>query len=233
MRVRGAENPLLAEQAKALDGRVGTKRRRTEENNESSSRKAISSATAYILRSTLPSNVIQALTMSSSTASSMVDWRQTEDETGSMGLLFVILSLILLSGRQVGEGKLRAYLAQLSLFIDRPLPTAIQTHGARTVDDLADARRGHNEQSNLESFLQQMQRYGYLEKVRVAASAETPSAPSFEWRWGARAELEIGEAGVAAFVTDLYQNGAKSENENVASELRRRIERAAGTPLVG
>lgn len=74
-----------------------------------------------------------------------------------------------------------------------------------------------------------MHRQGYLEKVRVLSDG---SSPSHEWRWGARAEVEIGEKAIASFIVDLYGDGAKSETEGITNELLKRIERAVGTPLV-
>ena len=58
------------------------------------------------------------------------------------------------------------------------------------------------------------------------------SSPTYEWRWGARAELEVGEKSIANFVMDLYSDGAKSESESIKNELLKRVERAVGTPLV-
>ncbi|WFD22474.1 hypothetical protein MEQU1_001146 [Malassezia equina] len=109
-----------------------------------------------------------------------------------MGLLFILLCLILLSGRQASEG---SHLTQ---------------------DGSLEVRRNPQE-STLETFFTQMQRQGYLEKVRVLSDG---SSPSHEWRWGARAEVEIGEKAIASFIVDLYGDGAKSETEGVTRSTR-------------
>ncbi|EDP42966.1 hypothetical protein MGL_2562 [Malassezia globosa CBS 7966] len=237
MRAKGTENPLLAEQTSLLDERAGSKRRRTD-NDNTQSRKTSAASHGYVLRSTLPAEVIQFMTTSGppvppSDQSSrdapharndlpMLDWQASEGELGITGLLFVVLGLILVSGRQASDTRIRSCLAQLSLSIDRPLPKALHPLGSGT----------HEQGSHtLDTFLQQAQRRGYLERVRVASAAETSSqACDWEWRWGARAEIEIGEHAVAAFMVDVYHQDAKPESSD---SLTKRIERAAGTPLVG
>lgn len=104
MRPKGAENPLLKEQAVELDKRSSNKRQRVNEILDS--RKSSStSAQAYFLRSILPASVRQVLSSSSQdNSSSLVDWSTNTGELGSMGLLYIILSLILLSGRRASEG---------------------------------------------------------------------------------------------------------------------------------
>ena len=100
MRARGAENPLLAEQAREIDARV-SKRQRTAEDPER--RRAGPAAQAYLLRSTLPPNVIACMTRHREDMVPPLDWKRTEGEQGTMGLLFVVLSLVLLGGRQISE----------------------------------------------------------------------------------------------------------------------------------
>jgi len=112
--------------------------------------------------------------------------------------------------------------------MDRPLPTSLQTRSHYVQDDSLETRRGP-QAATLDTFFAQLQRQGYLEKVRVFSDA---SSPSHEWRWGARAEVEIGEKAIADFVVDLYSDGAKSESESITNELLKRMERAVGTPLV-
>lgn len=141
---------------------------------------------------------------------------------------------------RTNTGRLRASLAQLSLSVDRALPAALRPQPSAAAGDEAPAtqmRQTQGEQHGLEAFLYHLQRQGYLEKVRVASattSADAPGAPSFEWRWGARAEIEIGERAVAEFIGEIYSDGAKPEGgATVSADLAKRIERAAGTPLVG
>lgn len=105
MRARGAENPLLKEQALELDKRSSNKRQRVDETQDSRKHSSSSSAQAYLLRSVLPASVRQVLTNSDQDdARPLIEWGNHNGELGSMGLLFILLSLILLSGRQASEG---------------------------------------------------------------------------------------------------------------------------------
>lgn len=62
--------------------------------------------------------------------------------------------------------------------------------------------------------------------------------PGIEWRWGARAEAEIGEKGVARFVEKIYQSGsgsgaggegARSGRGATGEKLMTEIARASGS----
>lgn len=235
LRARNQENPLLAEQAEALDERVGSKRRRS----EGRGRKDLSSAALWILRSNLPPNLIAKITQGDGQQSALIDW-STDAQLAGMGLLFVVLSIVLLCGRRVDEGRLRAYLAQLSLSVDRPLPSALQPF--HTSDDAglpttsqAYPRFSGEHQLTLETYLTRLQRQGYLEKVRtetVRFSDGSAPSPTVEYRWGPRAEVEVGEQAVGAFVARMF-GPVKNEEGEVSPELMKTIERAAGTPLVG
>jgi hypothetical protein len=78
----------------------------------------------YILRSVLPAKAIAAMATPSATLSApvnnvndnvdgqafdsegvMLDWKRSSSELGSMGLLFFILSLVLISGRSITDGE--------------------------------------------------------------------------------------------------------------------------------
>jgi len=104
MRPRGTENPLLKQQALEIDKRFSNKRQRVDETSDSR-KSSLTSAQAYFLRSTLPASVRQVLTnVNQDNTPPLIDWSNNTGELGSMGLLYVILSLILLSGRQASEG---------------------------------------------------------------------------------------------------------------------------------
>ena len=86
-----------------------------------------------------------------------------------------------------------------------------------------------------EQELAQLQRQGYLEKVRaetVRGSDGSAQAPAAENRWGPRAEVEIGEQAIGAFVVRMF-GAVKNETPQDSAELEKLMERAAGTPLVG
>lgn len=232
MRARNQENPLLVEQAEKLDERVGAKRQRTEP-----TRKDMSASATWMLRSTLPPAVLQELGRRDTQDAALVDWSM-DAQLGGMGLLFLILSIILLCGRRVDEGRLRAYLAQLSLSVDRALPSALQPfHGSDEGETSTQSRQrfSGDHKLTLETYMAQLQRQGYLEKVRVETvrgSDGSAQAPAAEYRWGPRAEVEIGEQAVGAFVVRMF-GAVKNETPQDSTELEKLMERAAGTPLVG
>lgn len=216
LRPRGAENPALVEQAAEIDERLGRKRAKTEERRDV--------RRAFALRSTLPPSIIAALAGSTDNAEPALDWAPADGHSGGMGLLFVILAVVLLSGRRCADDRLRANLAQLGLSADRALPPSLQPVG---IDPSAAAARGRFDPLDLDTFLAALQRQGYLESARLATSGETQQKN--EWRWGARAEAEIGEKAVASFVSRLY---TPKDERDESTDLMQRIERAAGTPLV-
>ncbi|WFD30763.1 hypothetical protein MSPP1_001787 [Malassezia sp. CBS 17886] len=253
LRARGAENPLLVQQALALDARIGEKRAHTPEDAAAPSN---SSARAFVLRSTLPADVTAAMATPDSGHRALLDWRYPDGQLGTIGLLFLVLSIVLCSGRRIPDARLRAHLAQLSLSLDRVLPLGLQPLGSGSPDETLlisssqHAASAGAELLTLDSFLSLLQRQGYLEKTHATSSADADRtnarSAAFEWRWGARAEAEIGENAVAAFIEQVYgtDKGPKREEGGVGErtgrsvrvsqeELRRQMEHAAGSPLVG
>lgn len=215
-RGRGTENPLLTQQEAALDERVGSKRRRADE----TVRRVSTSTHTYILRSTLPPDILKVMA-SDESGDPVLDWDTSEGELGTMGLLFVVLGIILVSGRQAPDTRIRACLAQVSLSIDRVMPMSLQPLESGTSD--------HASRHTLDMFFQRAMRQGYLERVRADTSQQTSA---LEWRWGPRSEVEMGEHAVASFMAELYGQ-IKSETSEPSVSILKRIERAAGTSLVG
>ena len=152
----------------------------------------------------------------------VLDWDTSEGELGTMGLLFVVLGIILASGRQAPDTRIRACLAQVSLSIDRVMPMSLQPLESGTSD--------HASRHTLDMFFQRAMRQGYLERVRATDTSQQTSA--IEWRWGPRSEVEMGEHAVASFMAELYGQ-IKSETSEPSVSILKRIERAAGTSLVG
>ena len=80
----------------------------------------------------------------------------------------------------------------------------------------------------------QLQRQGYIERIRpeaVRASDGSVTEAAAEYRWGPRAEVEIGEDAVSKFVLRMF-DGVKQE-EDTRHDLAKRIARAAGSALIG
>ncbi|WFD33462.1 hypothetical protein MCUN1_000275 [Malassezia cuniculi] len=219
LRARGAENPALAEQAAALDEQLGRKRAKTEDKKDT--------RRVYALKSTLPDALIASLALSDTPA---LDWSASDGHAGSMGLLYVILAIILLSGRRCSSVRLRAYLAQLSLSADRVLPSSLQPVGVDDTQPLTQAR-GRTDPLDLDAYLGVLQRQSYIESIRLPSSGEAQQKS--EWRWGARAEVEIGEHAIASFIAQLFAPPKSEDGSSAAADdIKQRIERAAGTPLV-
>jgi hypothetical protein len=53
--------------------------------------------------------------------------------------------------------------------------------------------------------------------------------PSIEYKWGSRAELEIGQKGIAQFVAGIWGEEKTAENAEKYDKLQAEIRRAAGT----
>lgn len=43
----------------------------------------------------------------------------------------------------------------------------------------------------------------------------------YEWRWGARAEIEFGQKGIADFIADIYQEATHNQNPTPAQNSGR------------
>jgi len=132
--------------------------------------------------------------------------------------------------------QLISYLRRLNLFPGTSIPLTLASP--------------HPESLTLASYLTLLTKEQYLERTKVAgaggggggqtqtqgagrsqAPARTQRAtaegiqesgdPSVEWRWGARAEAELGEEGVARFIQFIFEsgkNGAGSSQEEGQSQ---------------
>ncbi|KAK7018433.1 MAGE domain-containing protein [Favolaschia claudopus] len=129
---------------------------------------------------------------------SIISW-SSADHVGALGVLYVILALILVSGRVMGDQDLRATLKTLRIPATGTIafaPTA--TH--RTL--------------SLDQYLSLLVKQGFLDhrqarkagtrgkRARVQA-ADDDGQTTYEWRWGARAHSEVGEKAVGAFVAEF------------------------------
>ncbi|SCV69945.1 BQ2448_1339 [Microbotryum intermedium] len=142
------------------------------------------------------------------------------EEGAAYGILGVILALILVNGKVLGDDQLITYLRRLSLYPSTIIPLSP-----------CSSHPGH---LNLDHFIQLMCKQGYLERSAsgaapagaAAAAARTGHVPAtqrttrgkgadlieggdaaIEYRWGARAEVEIGEVGVAQFIQTIFEAG--------------------------
>jgi hypothetical protein len=150
---------------------------------------------------------------------------------------------------------LRSYLRRMSLDPYRTLPSACQPGSGTSATDAG---------LTVDDFLRLLIKQSYLECTRTGVSGQgamsmdasmgtrrvqargrssrngeegEASTEDHEWRWGARAEIEITEKAVADFVAEIYveadeqgssEGGQKKKQEN----LLKHIERAAGSQLI-
>ena len=172
---------------------------------------------------------------------SMVDWNKADGQLGSMGLTFLILSLILLNGRSLPDDQFRALLHRLGLQKTKQLPETLRPDSAMPHDQ-STQRRGRNSDaataatdttarpSSLQKFLDQLLKQQYLEvtssvvtrgttqqntqrRGRRSAEGANGGDERMEWRWGPRAEVEIGEVAVADFVSAVYVDAAGDQTQ--------------------
>ncbi|KAH8916638.1 MAGE-domain-containing protein [Atractiella rhizophila] len=165
------------------------------------------SKTSYILRSTLPAELLARASEAfdeEDEALCVID--RGNDDEAAYGLLMVILSLILLTGRRIGEEQLFSYLKRLSL---QP-------------GDLTPSSSVLNSNTTLAHTLATLTRQGYL--TRTKATTSTDDKASYDYSWGGRSDVEIGEKEVALFLKELYQTiSAESGEEEWSSEKSKRF----------
>ncbi|UZJ52226.1 hypothetical protein CBS101457_001546 [Exobasidium rhododendri] len=243
LRARGTDNEQIASAVQSQRAQVEG------EQDEDGQVRAGTLSKTYIIRSLLPAKLIAKMAAPNSSLQAivsddketvngkafdakgvMLDWHRSGSELGSMGLLFFILSIILLNGRSIPDDLLRSYLRRMSLDPHKTLPAALQS------DSSKDATEGG---TTLDDFLQTSIKQSYLECTKVGAGGQgamsmdpsgnatkrvqvkgrktrgggggggggdenDKSTEDFEWRWGARAESEITEKAVAEFVAEIY-----------------------------
>ncbi|KDN40689.1 MAGE-domain-containing protein [Tilletiaria anomala UBC 951] len=261
IRARGTESEALARQRrvfeKAAEDSRGQKAKTNTQTTLEEGREITNlSGKMWMVRSVLPLELRTAMTTATNRLASaaanadgvkalqgmragddagiMLDWRRGDGQQGSMGLLFFVLGLILVSGRQLSDQKLRSYLNRLSLSEATILPRMLRPDDTPAHDDYGHQtatapRKPDSSAHTVGEWLDLMIKQQYLETLgtgsgtamqviststsasvarkraagnvnrsRAAANQET-----FEWKWGGRAEVEIGEEAVAHFMVDI------------------------------
>lgn len=81
----------------------------------------------------------------------------------------------------------------------------------------------------LDVFLAQMTRSLYLEKAKPLSGdvgrGQDGEDLGLEWMWGARADAEIGETGLTAWVSDVYIDEESEGEDESDAERKRRLDR--------
>ncbi|KAK7443455.1 hypothetical protein VKT23_015628 [Stygiomarasmius scandens] len=272
----GMEMVELQSKAALEKERTGVDEEQLEESRKATATKkkaTTAGSKQYILRSTLDSTIIE---YASQTIAEILDQeledRDEEDENETLpqcygsilswstadqlepvGILYVILALILVSGRVISDTELRAHLKRL--------------HLSSNVDINFDVKSTiPNNTQSLDNFLESLRRQGYIDQQIIgdakkakgpgkgkrvrSTQADNDSGIKYEWRWGVRAQSEIGEQGIAQFVAEFMVTREHEEDEDEeeggSSRNRRRqdpqkkvekmldgIAKAAGGELAG
>lgn len=204
----------------------------------------------------------------------LLDWKRSSADLGKTGLTMLILALVLVNNRVMLEDQLRSYLRRMGL--RGVLPESLQTYPELASESLAGR---DSDGIMLDDFLSNLVRQDYLERTRVQNAAVTSAASmdasmarrrtqargnvkrtrngdsdiveDFEFRWGSRAEVEIGETAAASFIADICLQANHAGIEDEAEEevqsndgnldvrqkkrreqILREVQRAAGSALV-
>ncbi|KAJ7211020.1 MAGE-domain-containing protein [Mycena rebaudengoi] len=143
---------------------------------------------------------------------SILSW-SSADQLGPIGILYVVLSLILVSGRVIGDHDLRNYLKRLRL----PLTGTVNFSAQATHRTLS-----------VEAYLTGLMRQGYIDKHQIGASTNNAGkkggkrsratqgdedGQTYEWRWGNRAQSEVGEQALAKFVAEFMVVEGRAEEQ--------------------
>jgi len=169
---------------------------------------------------------------------SVLAWERS-DEVASIGMLYIVLSLILVDSRIVRDHEMRQLLKRLRLGSGTQMPLSARSTASLSVDQL------------LSTWVRQ----GYLDRQRVGepgkgkrarggapAASQVPNGNAtneeqWEWRWGPRAHAEVSEKAMARFVAefmvDMELKGAAAESDEDAEDedagrgedWRKRVER--------
>ncbi|KAJ7186488.1 MAGE family-domain-containing protein [Mycena filopes] len=237
---------------------------------------AAAGSKTYILRSTLHARIIAQAAVThedileeeaadapsddedddsagSVTYGSIISWSNA-DHVGALGILYVVLALILVSGRVMGDQDLRMMLKRLRL----PSTGTVAFGASATHRTLP-----------LDAYLTQLIRQGFIDRQQVGGAekgakgkrkgpgrvtqADEESGQTYEWRWGNRAQSEVGERAVAEFIAEFMVAGElaggedeeeggnaagraradkrRVDAENNLAKMMKGIERAAGGQL--
>ncbi|KAK4054333.1 hypothetical protein OIO90_003566 [Microbotryomycetes sp. JL221] len=178
------------------------------------------------------------------------------EEGASYGILGVILALILVNGKQINDDQLVTYLRRLSLTPSTPMPLSVAAAPrehvtlAKYIDQLVNQGYLEKGVSSTATTAAGARAAGVAAAGggpgRVPATQRTQRAngveggdANIEYRWGARAEVELGELGVAKFIQTIYETGEvdhdaeeKEDDDDHQTEQAPRPARTGGDKLL-
>ena len=166
------------------------------------------------------------------TYGSLIAWNGA-DQLATLGILYVILALILVSGKVITDST-SLPISSLYLPFTRfkaDLRMLLRRLRLRPPTQIALPAHTPHRTLTFDAYLSQLQRQGYLDRTRDGATgaaqkrrrgggAGATQQPGggggggeendvgWEWRWGPRAAAEIGEAAVARFVAEFMAERA-------------------------
>lgn len=121
-----------------------------------------------------------------------------------MALYSFVISLILLSGGTLPDGKLDRYLKRVN--VDETTPFSNSA--------------AYNGMDKTEKLLKRMEKDSYIVKIRDTSTGEE----TIDWIVGQRGKVEVGEQGVTGLVTAVYGE----LDEDASTDLQRRVDRSLG-----
>jgi hypothetical protein len=170
------------------------------------------------------------------TYGSLIAWNGA-DQLATLGILYVILALILVSGKVITDSTSRPFPSPLlyppftRYSTKADLRMLLRRLRLRPPTQIALPAHTPHRTLTFDAYLSQLQRQGYLDRTRDGATgaaqkrrrggggAGATQQPGgggggeendvrWEWRWGPRAAAEIGEAAVARFVAEFMAERA-------------------------
>ncbi|EAQ89927.1 hypothetical protein CHGG_06546 [Chaetomium globosum CBS 148.51] len=148
---------------------------------------------AYVLVSTLPETFTTPAIITASKVES------AEGEASYIALYTTIIAIIMLSGGELSDPRLRRHLSRLNALENMP---SMNPHNGASPNEKTD------------SVLQRMIKQGYL--VRVTESGSMGDDDGTTWHVGPRGKVEVGKDAIAAFVRTIYGGS----NEELESKLQ-------------
>lgn len=118
------------------------------------------------------------------------------------GILYVILALLFINGQNMNSADLNGHMDRMKL-----TKTIHGVEGIKTREEL----------------LSEFQKDNYLRRTKVP-DPDTEE-PQFIYTWGPRAMVEVGHAGITAFIISFFGNDL---DEDTKQDLGRKIFRQAG-----
>lgn len=180
---------------------------------------------------------------------SIISWSKA-DQLGSLGILYVILSLVLASGRVISDGKPFSLLFCIKLTSIHPAKLRQHLRTLRLPSNSGTHPIQHTSTSttreiSLDDYLSTLLKQGYLHRQqvggdvggkkggkkggggvkRVRTQAEDQEAGQvYEWLWGARAFAEVGEEFIAKFIAEFMvaSEGEVDPDEEDAADARKK-----------